>query len=326
MGAQAGWSALVDGEETAYSLGVYLKRKAQTKEGIVSVTIKSVSDDELILEKSALSVWIIGGIFLFIGFSLAFLFGGESTLECRRISPGAAPNCVITRQGPLSSEPTRIRLAEVRGVTVDRSTRAQGKGSYQIRIHSRDRSAFLSGARSLNRIKTYGLAEAIESFLKDPSRQEFLLVQDERFAMLVPGGLIGLLGLAMILFTSFGEVRLSISENKFEFETKSFVGKPKQTILPLSELETATVEEGSRGKDKRGYRISLVKTDGTVIPLSSSFTDSAKSSEKVARKIRAFLAGRPEIRGQVPKVEEPALETPAMGEFEYESPSGEQPW
>lgn len=260
----------------------------------MSISVQDVSDDELVLKKSALLGWAFGSIFFVMGLVGGLLVGEKSTLRCERASfASPSPSCVLVRQGTLPLAPKERHIRELQGAYLDSRTDSEGGKTYWVGLKTEQGSMGLTSTRSSARSHYASQVTELERFLRDKSQRELTLIHDDRFSGLGIGGVFSLVGLGFLLLTSFGTIRLSIPDDEVEFDTRTLLWRKVPVRIPLSKIEAATVEWSTGDKGGRTYRVALVKVDGSTVPLTHVYSSGSGGKEKVAQAIRRLLAARP---------------------------------
>ena len=101
---------------------------------------------------------------------------------------------------------------------------------------------------------------------------------------LIPMGLsvIGGLFLSTLTITADRNTRLLTLDYRS-------VLRPKTIDIPLTQIESITVQRSRSSEGSDTYRVAVVQTDGEVIPLRSYYSSGRKSKERVAEQLRQFI-------------------------------------
>ena len=112
-------------------------------------------------------------------------------------------------------------------------------------------------------------------------------------AVAVVSGLwFGLLPMALavvgFLFTATLTITADRSARLLTLSYRSVLRR-KTIDIPLSQIESITVQRSRSSEGSSTYRVAVVQTDGEVVPLRSYYSSGRKSKERVAEQLRQFI-------------------------------------
>ena len=117
----------------------------------------------------------MGVAFLIAGLGVWLVLTGETTFVCDR----GEGECVLERQGVLSSEDAVVALGDIEGARLTESLRQSGdRPTYRAVLDAEDGSAKLSHINSTARDDHKDIVNRVNEFLDDPG-QERLEISDD---------------------------------------------------------------------------------------------------------------------------------------------------
>lgn len=271
----------------------------------MAVAVKSVSDDEVLLKKSAWGSWIFGAIMLTIGLFVVLGMAKKSTLLCERPSLTEEPTCVLVREKIIDLNPERVEAGELKSTHIRTSRGSKGRTFYSVYIDTDVGTLKLGVTSSSDREEVEGRARRIELFRRDRWESELKMVDRSYLGPLLFGGFAGLVGFVHLFLVSFGTIRLSVREDVIEYQTRTLLGSGRELPLQLSDFQSATVERSTGQYGRPIYRVALVDHGGQNRPLTDDYTGRAGPKERAAQAIRMLIARqvaerRREERGERP--------------------------
>lgn len=230
--------------------------------------------------------WMILAMWGFSTFILV-LFSHRVEIACER-APGGG-TCVIRSQTPLSSgDPRRVPIAEVENARLEVNDDAS-----RVTLRTKSGDVPLTDmSESSFRDEKAAVVSEVNHFLGDPGAQRVIASYGSRWAGYVTPWIIMtaiLVGLGY--FTRKIRVIVNYAEGEVRIERPTFPWGRKTEALELGDVTRAVIQE-STDSDGATFRIALIQTDGTAVPLTSTYDSVKHLKLRAIKQINAALAER----------------------------------
>ena len=231
-------------------------------------------------------LWLFGLIFAGIGLAVITGFGKVVTLNCDRVAP-VQSNCQLKSAGLLGISPQERKLEALEGAKVERSTSSDGAAFRVVLVTNQGEVPFTEYYSSGENGKQE-IATQISTFLGNSQASSLTLQQDDRWFMLMIGGVFVVVGLAVAVV--MGEIivcEFNKDSGSLTLKRHSVLGT-KVIERRIRDIEDVRIEE-SHGSDSSTYRVSLVFTTGDRLPLASYYSSGRQSKQAIAERLQKFL-------------------------------------
>ena len=231
-------------------------------------------------------LWLFGLIFAGIGLAVITGFGKVVTLNCDRVAP-VQSNCQLKSAGLLGISPQERKLEALEGAKVERSTSSDGAAFRVVLVTNQGEVPFTEYYSSGENGKQE-IATQISTFLGNSQASSLTLQQDDRWFMLMIGGVFVVVGLAVAVV--MGEIivcEFNKDSGSLTLKRHSVLGT-KVIERRIRDIEDVRIEE-SHGSDSSTYRVSLVFTMGDRLPLASYYSSGRQSKQAIADHLCQFL-------------------------------------
>jgi hypothetical protein len=231
-------------------------------------------------------LWLFGLIFAGIGLAVITGFGKVVTLNCDRVAP-VQSNCQLKSAGLLGISLQGRKLEALEGAKVERSDSSDGAAFRVVLVTNQGEVPFTDYYSSGENGKQE-IATQISTFLGNSQASSLTLQQDDRWFMLMIGGVFVVVGLAVAVV--MGEIvvcEFDRSSGNLTLKRHSVLGT-KVIERRIRDIEDVRIEE-SHGSDSSTYRVSLVFTMGDRLPLASYYSSGRQSKQAIADHLCQFL-------------------------------------
>nr|WP_290223594.1 transmembrane domain-containing protein [Trichocoleus desertorum] len=231
-------------------------------------------------------LWLFGLIFAGIGLAVITGFGKVVTLNCDRTAPTES-NCQLKAAGVFSLTPQERKLEALEGAKVERSNSSDG-AAFRVVLLTNQGEVPFTDYYSAGENGKQEIATQISTFLGNSQASSLTLQQDDRWFMLMIGGVFVVVGLAVAVVV--GEIivcEFNKGSGNLTVKHHSVLGT-KVIERHLHEIDDVRIEE-SRSNDGSTYRVSLVFTTGDRLPLASYYSSGRQSKQAIVDRLQKFL-------------------------------------
>lgn len=235
-------------------------------------------------------LWLFGLIFAGVGLSVIMGFGKIVTLNCNRITP-TENNCQLKSAGLLDIGTQERKLEALEGARVERSSSSDGDTFRVVLVTNQGEVPFTDYYSSGQHGKQE-IATRVSTFLDSSQASSLTLQQDDRWFMLMIGGVFVVVGLAVAVV--MGEIvvcEFNKNSGSLILKRHSLLGT-KVVERHMHEIDDVRIEE-SHGSDGSTYRVSLVFSVGDRLPLTSYYSSGRQSKQAIAERLQKFLQINP---------------------------------
>jgi hypothetical protein len=229
--------------------------------------------------RTILGVWLFGMIGL-------VLFSQRVDLTGTRAPDGGACEARTAHVVVWTSDPVRVDLADVVRAEVD-----HGDGTSRVVLVTKQ------GRVPLTSVSESGLGDekaamvaAVDAFLADPSRARLDVSYGSRF---IAHRSLFLALMASVALLSFQTRRVRVIVDRdvgaVRIVRPRFPVGTREEALGIDTISRAEVQEQS-DSDGAAYRVTLILSDGSEVPLSTTYTSGREPKDKTAAAINAALA------------------------------------
>lgn len=243
------------------------------------------TSEQLKLRDRGWTLWLTFLPMALIGLGIMPL-GKHTVFSCQRASTLSA-QCTLEEKNFLVSTRRPMAASSIRGVTVRRHSRRRGSTTYSVVLQTAGRSITLSsGSSSWSRQEA--IANRVNTFFIDNTQPSLYVENDNRFGMLLAGGIFAVMGIGGLLgLCESNHVTLDKTSGTLRHTRQGAIGQ-KQAVLPLHQIAYAEVERGT-GKARSTGRVVLQLTSGDRFPMTRNLYHGLPQKEKAAALINEFV-------------------------------------